>query len=304
MLNKNFAATSTMIGNAPKLTVQQPHFTKQEDWGQIMSKFLTDYKNQENEKALVSAIEGGDPQAIDAAFAKYNPQAAMQQRLSQMAEQRQFERQKELLALKNATKGNDNATSASKNYEYLVGQGMEPRKALAIAFGGNTEAVGGALAGSGFEGLGAAGYKEYDKQRGKNLAAREKEARAATEEYNKVTSDVDRIIQLLPEAQTATLVDRNIPTMFLAEPVQKARGELRNILSGLRLDQMQYMKGAISDKEQEFLNAAVSGDFTKFTPAEIVGTMHSIRRKAANIKDKFSQSTAIPQQDDDPLGLR
>ena len=265
-------------------------------------------QNRKNEEELGNRLAEGDYEGARKVYARMNPQGYFDstQKLNQARETAdlQFERQKELLALKNATKGNDNATSASKNYEYLVGQGMEPRKALAIAFGGNTEAVGGALAGSGFEGLGAAGYKEYDKQRGKNLAAREKEARAATEEYNKVTSDVDRIIQLLPEAQTATLVDRNIPTMFLAEPVQKARGELRNILSGLRLDQMQYMKGAISDKEQEFLNAAVSGDFTKFTPAEIVGTMHSIRRKAANIKDKFSQSTAIPQQDDDPLGLR
>lgn len=102
MLNKNFAATSAMIGRAPNMVIEQPHFTKQEDWGQIMSKFLTDYKNQENEKALVAAMEGGDPQAIDVAFAKYNPQAAMQQRLSQMAEQRQFERQKELANINNA----------------------------------------------------------------------------------------------------------------------------------------------------------------------------------------------------------
>ena len=50
MLNKNFAATSAMIGRAPNMVIEQPHFTKQEDWGQIMSKFLTDYKNQENEK--------------------------------------------------------------------------------------------------------------------------------------------------------------------------------------------------------------------------------------------------------------
>ena len=101
MLNKDFARTSRDIGRV-NMVIQQPHLTKQEDWGQVMSKFLTDYKNQENEKALVAAMEGGDPQAIDVAFAKYNPQAAMQQRLSQMAEQRQFERQKELANINNA----------------------------------------------------------------------------------------------------------------------------------------------------------------------------------------------------------
>lgn len=100
MLNRNFAATSKDLGRV-NMTVEQPHFTKQQDWGQIMGQFLTDYKNQNNEKALAEALQSGDEEAINKAAAAYDPQAAMQERLSRMAEQRKFDQQKELLGIKN-----------------------------------------------------------------------------------------------------------------------------------------------------------------------------------------------------------
>ena len=97
--------------------------------------------------------------------------------------------------------------------------------------------------------------------------------------------------------------------MFFDDATQEARGELRNLLGGMRLDQMQYMKGAISDKEQEFLSDVVSGDLTKYTPPEIRGVLNSIDRKARQLKDKFSQQSAWAGQknwsevsDDELLG--
>lgn len=105
MLNKNFAATSAMIGKAPKMVIEQPHFTKQEDWGQVMSKFLTDYKNQTNENELKSALQSGDEEAINKAAAAYDPKSfydAMQKiKASREASDLDFERQKELLGIKN-----------------------------------------------------------------------------------------------------------------------------------------------------------------------------------------------------------
>lgn len=75
------------------------------------------------------------------------------------------------------------------------------------------------------------------------------------------------------------LVQRKTPTFLINKEAQMARQEIQNILGGLRLDQMQYLKGAISDKEQEFLSNIVSGDVTKYTPAEIEGTFNAIMRK-------------------------
>lgn len=101
MLNRDFARTSHDIGRV-NMIIDQPHIKEQQDWGQIMSKFLTDYKKQQNEEALTSALQSGDEEAINKAAAAYDPQAAMQERLSRMAEQRKFDQQKELANINNA----------------------------------------------------------------------------------------------------------------------------------------------------------------------------------------------------------
>ncbi len=73
MLNRNFAAVSHDIGKV-KMDANQPHLMKEEkDWGQIMSKFLTDYKKQQGEEALSEAIKAGDEEAMTAAAADLNP---------------------------------------------------------------------------------------------------------------------------------------------------------------------------------------------------------------------------------------
>lgn len=100
MLNRDFARTSHDIGRV-KMLIDQPHIKEQTDWGQVMSKFLTDYENQQNEAALTEALQSGDEEAINNAYANYDPQGAMKARLGRMAEQRQLENQKELLALRN-----------------------------------------------------------------------------------------------------------------------------------------------------------------------------------------------------------
>ena len=104
MLNRDFARTSRDIGRV-NMVIDQPHIKEQEDWGKVMSKFLTDYKNQQNEEALTSALQSGDQEAIDKAAAAYDPKGfydAMQKiKASREASDLDFERKKELLGLRN-----------------------------------------------------------------------------------------------------------------------------------------------------------------------------------------------------------
>lgn len=317
MLNRDFARTSRDIGRV-NMVIDQPHIKEQEDWGKVMSKFLTDYKNQQNEEALTSALQSSDEEAINKAAAAYDPKGfydAMQKiKASREASDLEHERQKELADynhaldmkkqdalynLKNtleAIKGGY-GTAAQQNIAHLQGLGYSPEESAMMVFGGQNPTLN-------LSNLGKKGFEAYDKKVGEDLAARQKEAREAGEEYEQVTSDINRIKELLPEAKTQEFIDRKTPTMFFDDKTQEARGALRNMLGGLRLDQMKYMKGAISDKEQQFLSDVVSGDLTKYTPPEIVGTLSSIEYKAKRIKDKFAQQTAIPQESNDPLGLR
>ena len=87
MLNRDFARTSHDIGRV-KMLIDQPHIKEQTDWGQVMSKFLTDYKNQQNEAALTEALQSGDEDAINQAAAAYNPQGQLDyiQRIKQARE--------------------------------------------------------------------------------------------------------------------------------------------------------------------------------------------------------------------------
>lgn len=101
MLNKDFARTSHDIGRV-KMVIDQPHIKEQEDWGQVMSQFLKDYKTQQNEQALTDALQSGDQEAIDKAAAAYNPQGFYDSMQRIKASRENFDQQKELAAINNA----------------------------------------------------------------------------------------------------------------------------------------------------------------------------------------------------------
>lgn len=142
------------------------------------------------------------------------------------------------------------------------------------------------------EGVQLTGNKAYDSVILKNAAERDINYQKALDEANSFNATADRLVELLPKAQLDTLLRRKTPTMLFDEDVQKARQEINNILGGLRLDQMQYLKGAISDKEQEFLSNVVSGDITKYTPAEIKGTLNSIKRRLGDEVARYAPKTS------------
>lgn len=145
------------------------------------------------------------------------------------------------------------------------------------------------------EGVSLTGNKAYDSVILKNAAERDINYQKALDEQSSFENTSNRLEELLPKAKLDTIAQRYTPTMMFDSDVQEARQEIRNILGGLRLDQMQYLKGAISDKEQAFLSDVVSGDITKYTPSEIKGTLNSIRRKMGDEVKRYAPKTAQPQ---------
>lgn len=76
MLNRNFAGVSANIGaQMPKVqALEQP------DWGKVLSGAIKDWsegkkiqQSEEDKKALIAALQGGDSDAINAAWAQYDP---------------------------------------------------------------------------------------------------------------------------------------------------------------------------------------------------------------------------------------
>jgi hypothetical protein len=104
MLRKDFARTTDSIGATDfykmAMDFHDRQKQKQLDANEIMSGYQKGV-NMQRQNALADALQSGDEEAINKAAAAYDPQAAMQERLSRMAEQRKFDQQKELLGIKN-----------------------------------------------------------------------------------------------------------------------------------------------------------------------------------------------------------
>lgn len=302
MLNRNYAQTIASIANSGANLITAP---KNEDYIAIMRQAGEDYqkgKQLQADNAFTEEMVKLHPEE-EARIRQMGGRAyadVMQGRQWQKEDaDTQFARQKELaniqfnnnMALKRLEAALKPATAAQQNMQYLQQMGYSPEEAAQLYYSGQNPSLNVMM-------LGTKGQEAYGKEAGKNIAEREKAAQEAQDEYNTVVSNIDRINELLPNASVQTFIDRKTPTMFFSPEAQQARGELRNLLGGMRLDQMKYMKGAISDKEQEFLSDVVSGDFSKYTPDEIKGTMNSIKRKAGQIKNQFANMSAIPQKTD------
>lgn len=196
MLNRDFARTSRDIGRV-NMIIDQPHIKEQEDWGKVMSKFLTDYKNQQNEEALTAALQSGDQEAIDKAAAAYDPKGfydAMQKiKASREASDLDFERQKELAGIRadvaeriaKIRKGE--GTAAMQNAAYLVNQGYTPEQANAMAFSGQNPAFAQI-----YPSLGKEGAKKTDQELGKNYAS-------DLDEYNNMVSKMPELESTVKE---------------------------------------------------------------------------------------------------------
>ena len=219
MLKRNFASTTNDIGATDFYKMAMDFHDRQKqkelDANEIMSGYQKGV-NMQRQNALADALQSGDEEAINKAAAAYNPQGQLDyiQRIKQaradadLAFQRQKEmadynhaldmkKQNALYDLKNnleAIKGGY-GTAAQQNASYLQGLGYTPEESAMMVFGGQNPTLD-------LSNLGKKGFEAYDKKVGEDLAGRQIEARKAAEEYNKVSSDIDRIKELLPQAKT------------------------------------------------------------------------------------------------------
>lgn len=92
---------------------------------------------------------------------------------------------------------------------------------------------------------------------------------------------------------------RTYPTSLLNPDQQRARQQIMNVLGQLRLDQMKYLKGAISDKEQQMMADIVSGDISKYSPYEIEGTFNAIINRLEN-----AGKTREPQEQEEDVDYK
>lgn len=277
----------------------QPATKKPFDWktfGDSLSDMTNNFKQQEEDallksrqEALSAALQGGDEKEIAAAYAEYNPQAAMAQRLEDNKLSQQFKNQ---MALLNQQYQNQRGLEALKNtYSQQAQQRKDMRQAAELKKLNEM-------------GLQLTGNKTFDEAMLKAAANEKQEEmksqREAGQSYDEVASLYDDFFgkgDLIKKAQIDSWADRKTPNMWLGEDAQTARQMITNALGNLRLDSMQSMKGAISDKEQEFLSKLVSDDISSFTPAEIKGSLASIMGKLKKVSSgKYGVN--------DPLSLR
>ena len=279
------------------------------NWAQDLSSAFKGWKDSKTRQAYIDQLTNEHPE--DAAKIAQDPEGyakMLQDNANAERDQqykldilgRQFENALALEDKRNANavglaklaaelKGNQ--TTGMQNIEYLKSLGYSPEEAAALYYGGqNPNLV--------LSGLGKKGTEAYDSAIGKDIAEKEIKYKDALREKSSFDNTANRLEELLPNAELDTLVKRYMPTMAFDSNVQQARQEITNILGGLRLDQMQYLKGAISDKEQQFLSDITSGDIRKYTPDQIRGTLNSIRRKMNSEVDKYKPQSLLPTDED------
>lgn len=303
----NLANTISNIGLG---AVQKAHVVGEDkDLGQAIAQGLGDWTKFKTRQAYIDQLTSEHPEdsakiAQDPeAYAKMledNANAERDQQYKLDILGKQFENALALEDKRNANavglaklaaelKGNQ--TTGMQNIEYLKSLGYSPEEAAALYYGGQNPNLM-------LSGVGKKGTEAYDSAIGKDIAEKEIKYKDALREQASFDNTANRLEELLPKAELDTLVKRYMPTMAFDSNVQQARQEITNILGGLRLDQMQYLKGAISDNEQQFLSDITSGDIKKYTPDQIRGTLKSIKRKMSAEVDKYKPQSISPTDED------
>ena len=332
MLNKNFASTSAMIAraNSPKIESLPQADMNKAILGAIDSYYsITGEERKRDEEdrkkgleeALGEAIASGDEAAINKAYAQLNPAGYVDYlnriKANREASDLDFARKKELLdiqnqnamglaRLKDALGGT--LTNAARNYEYLKQQGLSDNEAMAIAFGGNTEAVGGALASGN---LGSKGIGAYDAAKGKALAEQEAN-RAEIESATNIS--LNNINDL--EAQI-----RKDPSVFGIQSIYKVpisrvgaltgnesaqdylinRGNAYRQLGNIKNDLIAKAKAAGQSgiNTAREIEQATAGLSENSSPEEILGALGAMRKSAQGLiniqKNKSSLDISNPK---------
>lgn len=274
------------------------------------------------EQDLADAIKSGDETAINNAYAQLNPSGYVDYlnkiKANRDASDLEFARQKELLdienknamglaRLKDALGGTP--TSAARNYEYLKRQGLSDNEAMAIAFGGNTEAVGGALASGN---LGSKGIGAYDAAKGKALAEQEAKREEIENATNISLNNIDDLkaqiqknpsvfgIQSwykLPISRISALTGNESAQDYLVN-----RGSAYRQLGNIKNDLIAKAKAAGQSgiNTAREIEQATAGLNENSSPDEILGALSAMQKSAKDLL-KINQGN---NSQDDPLGLR
>lgn len=294
MLNRDFSSATARIAAAHKPTFEARQVP---DYGAQFAQTIKDYQDKTNKDALIAALQGGDETAINKAYAAYDPQAAWRQRVNDIAEIRNFERQKELNSINNAAaldrarqiallRNENTGTAAQNNVKMLMDMGYSRDDAVALAFAGQNASLPQV-----FPNLGGAGNKRMDQEIGKNYAV-------DLDEYNNMVSK-------LPELEDTTARLGNLAkdatyTMFgrVYDTAKKelkgestkgsvARSEYSDIINNQVLPLMRDTFGAqFTEREGETLRATL-GDVNK-TPEEKAAALRAfITQKKNSIESKY-----------------
>lgn len=278
----------------------------------------------QKQQAYSEALQTGNQDAINQAWAAYDPQGyssylnQQQQRaedrqwqLEDMARKERFERN--LAAIKHgyamqtaAARGAGGDTNAIRNVAAMVEAGYTPQEAWKMYYGGQNPTLD-------VSQLGQKGYEVYDKKMGE-LMAEKAEAADLLSQFDSVYNDLFKDGGLVSRAQIGYdypdtiegrlqgIVARNIPTPTISQDAQTARQEIQYILGGLRLNESSVMKGALSDTEQKFLSDMVAGDVKKYSPWQIQGALNGIRNKLVRKISGYDRQTTNAPSDDDAWG--
>ena len=281
------------------------------------NKFLTD--------ALSKALQGGDENQINSAFAALDPVSAVANRLSQQQMQQRRDWQledaerdhrweldklnmqhylaKELADYKSSLGGSESPFN-SKN-EFINLMGIKNNQQVWDSLSDEDKMLVNArlnYMSNNPENVYEKAYQQSSgKERGKQLA----NSISDKEGFRKALTEMKSLEDALFNPQTGkvfkakinTITDRAIPTQLLDPEAQEARQYIQNSLGRLRLDQMQFLKGAISDKEQEFLADMVANNVRKYSPMQVRGAFNSIVDKIIRELGDDANNQSIPSDD-------
>lgn len=84
------------------------------------------------------------------------------------------------------------------------------------------------------------------------------------------------------------LKQRLTPTMFTPEQIQEARGAMANIVGMVRLGLTDFLKGSVSNYEQQLLQDVSSGNITWYTPKQIKGALEAMLKRFKTLRDNLA----------------
>ena len=196
MLRNNIAGTLSSIGLG---AVQKANVVGEDkDLGQAIAKGINDWGDFGRKKALVDAMQSGDMEQVNKAYAAYDPEAyakqmfaneqSKQEREWQLADnETEFNRKKQLEAIKFANdmelekEKRKNGTTAQQNMSYLQSLGYTPEEAASLYYSGQNPNMNIAM-------LGQKGFEAYDKEMGKGLAEMQKRNRIEQESDDRLSA--------------------------------------------------------------------------------------------------------------------